>query len=147
MANLIQMNIISTTVGKNSLEEMESSLQSTKESKYSVCVYVYALSHFSHFQLFANLWTIAHQAPLSMGFSRQKYWSGLSCPPREYLPNTGTETMSSAAPALQVDSLPLSHKGKIMVLECNLKNDRMFSVYFHGKPFNITIIQVLCHSH
>ena len=38
-----------------------------------VCV----LSHFSHVQLFATLWTVAHQAPLSMGFSRQEYWSGL----------------------------------------------------------------------
>jgi len=39
---------------------------------YHACV----LSHFSHVRLFATLWTVAHQAPLSMGFSRQKYWSG-----------------------------------------------------------------------
>jgi hypothetical protein len=38
------------------------------------------LSHFSHVRLFATLWTIAHQAPLSMGFSRQEYWSGLTFP-------------------------------------------------------------------
>ena len=37
-------------------------------------------SHFSHVQLFVTLWTIACQAPLSMGFSRQEYWSGLSFP-------------------------------------------------------------------
>ena len=37
---------------------------------------VLVLSHFSHVQLFANLWTIAHKVPLSMGFSRQQYWSG-----------------------------------------------------------------------
>ena len=42
-----------------------------------LCVF----SHFSHVPLFAILWSIAHQAPLSMGFSRQEYWSGLSCPP------------------------------------------------------------------
>ena len=141
------MNIISTTLGKNSLEEMEYPLQSTKESKYRVCVCVCVLSHFSHFQLFVNLWTIAHQAPLSTGFSRQKYWSGWSYPPCGYLPNTRTEAISLAAPALQADSLALSHQGKTMVLGCNLKNDRTFSVYFHGKPFNITIIQVLCHNH
>ena len=35
------------------------------------------LSHFSHFRLFVTLWTVVHQAPLSMGFSRQQYWSGL----------------------------------------------------------------------
>ena len=39
------------------------------------------LNHFSHVRLFVTLWTIAHQAPLSMGFSRQEYWSGLPCPP------------------------------------------------------------------
>ena len=38
------------------------------------------LSHFGHVQLFATLWTVAHQAPLSMGFPRQEYWSGLLCP-------------------------------------------------------------------
>ena len=39
------------------------------------------LSHFSHVQLFATLWNVAHQAPLSMGFSRQESWSGLPFPP------------------------------------------------------------------
>ena len=38
------------------------------------------LSHFSHVQLFATLWTIAPQAPVSMRFSRQEYWSGLPFP-------------------------------------------------------------------
>ena len=38
------------------------------------------LSHFSRVQLFETLWTTAHQATLSMGFSRQEYWSGLPCP-------------------------------------------------------------------
>ena len=42
-----------------------------------VCV----LSRFSHLPLLANLWTLVCQAPLSMGFSRQEYWSGLPCPP------------------------------------------------------------------
>ena len=39
------------------------------------------LSHFSHVRLFVTPWTVARQAPLSMGFSRQEYWSGLPCPP------------------------------------------------------------------
>ena len=43
------------------------------------------LSHFSHVQLFVTPWTAAHQAPLSMGFSRQEYWSGLLCPPPDRL--------------------------------------------------------------
>ena len=51
---------------------------------------------------------IANQAPLSMGFSRQEYWSGLPCPSPEDLPDPGTEPISPVAPALQADSLPLS---------------------------------------
>ena len=66
------------------------------------------LSRFSQVWLFATPWTVALQAPLSMGFSRQEYWGGLSCPPPGHLPNPGIEP---AAPALQVDSLPLSHWG------------------------------------
>ena len=45
------------------------------------------LSHFSHVQLFATPWTVACQAPLSMGFSGQEYWSGLPCHPPGNLPN------------------------------------------------------------
>ena len=40
---------------------------------------------------YATLWTVVHQAPLSMGFSRQEYWSGLPCPPVGNLPNPGIE--------------------------------------------------------
>ena len=69
------------------------------------------LSHFSHVQLFVTLWTIAHQAPLSMGFSRQEYWSGLPRPSPGDLPNPGMELTSPEAPALQADSLLLSHWG------------------------------------
>ena len=69
------------------------------------------LSHFSHGQLFSTQWTVACQTPLSMGFSRQEYWSGLPCAPSEYLPDPGIKPISPAAPALQVDSLSLSHWG------------------------------------
>ena len=48
----------------------------------------------------ATLWTIAHQAPLSMGFSRQEFWSGSLCPPPGDLPDPGIEPASSVAPAL-----------------------------------------------
>ena len=54
------------------------------------------------------LWTVACQAPLSLGCSRQEYWSGLPCSPPRDLPNPGIKPTSTA---LQVDSLPLSHKG------------------------------------
>ena len=70
------------------------------------------LSHFSHVRLSVTLWTVAHQAPLSMGFSRQEYWSGLPCPPPEGLPNPGIKPMSPMAPALQADSWTTESLGK-----------------------------------
>ena len=58
------------------------------------------VSRFSHVQLVATLWTIARQASLSMGFSRQKYWSGLPFPSPGDLPNPGIEPESLMSPAL-----------------------------------------------
>ena len=58
------------------------------------------LSHFSHIQLFATPWTVAHRVPLSMGISRQEYWSGLPCPSSGCLPNLGIESMSLKSPTL-----------------------------------------------
>ena len=66
------------------------------------CVYV--LGHFSCIQLFATLWTIACQTPLSMEFSRQEYWSRLPFPPPGDRPDPGIEFGSSA---LQADPLPI----------------------------------------
>ena len=57
------------------------------------------LSHFSWVQLFATPWTVACQAPLSIGFPRQEYWSGLPCPSPGDLPNPGTELLSLMSPA------------------------------------------------
>ena len=58
------------------------------------------LSRFGCVQLFATPWTLAHQAPLSMGFSRQDYWSRLPCPPPRDLPDSGIEPTSLVSPAL-----------------------------------------------
>ena len=58
-------------------------------------------------------WTVARQAPLSMEFSGQDYWSGLPCPPPEGFPDQGLKPLSPAAPALQVDSLPLCLQGNL----------------------------------
>ena len=65
------------------------------------CVRVYL--SFSRVQLLATPWTIACQAPLSMGFSKQEHWRGLPFPSPGDLPNSGIEFRS---PILQVDSLP-----------------------------------------
>ena len=64
---------------------------------------------FSRVQLFVTPWTIACQAPLSMGFSRQEYWSGLTFPSPGDLPNPGNEPRS---PALQADALSSEPPGK-----------------------------------
>ena len=57
------------------------------------------LSHFSHVQLCGTLWTVALQTPLSMGFSRQEYWSGLPCPPPGDLSKPGIKPASLMSPA------------------------------------------------
>ena len=57
-------------------------------------------SHFSRVLLSVTLWTVTRQAPLSLGFFRQEYWSGLPCPPSWDLPSPGTEPMSLKSPAL-----------------------------------------------
>ena len=56
------------------------------------------LTHFSRVQLFGTPWTVVHQAPLSVGFSRQEYWSGFLCPLLEDLPNPGIKPVAPALP-------------------------------------------------
>ena len=63
-----------------------------------MCVCV--LSRFCHVQLFCSPWTVVRQAPLSMGFSRQEQWSGLSFLILGYLPDPGIKTASLMSPAL-----------------------------------------------
>ena len=68
-------------------------------------------SRLSRIRLFETLWTVALQAPLSMGSFRQEYWNRLPYPPPRDLPNPGIEPVSPEAPALQADSLLRSHQG------------------------------------
>ena len=69
------------------------------------------LSCFSHVQLYTTLWTAACQAPLSIGFSREEYWSGLPCPSPGNLPDSGIKPASLMSPAL-TGSLPLVPPGE-----------------------------------
>ena len=62
--------------------------------------YVCTLSHFSSVWLFEIPWTIAHQAPLFMGFSRQEHWSGWPCPPPGNLPDLAIKPVSPVSSAL-----------------------------------------------
>ena len=64
-------------------------------------MHAYVLSHFSCVQFHGHTpWTVTYQAPLSMGFSRQEYGSGLPCPPPGALSNPGIEPVSLMSPAL-----------------------------------------------
>ena len=63
-------------------------------------------------------WTVSHQAPLSMGVSRQENWSGLLCPLPGDLPDPGIEPASLMSPTLQASSLPLVPPGKPLKLPC-----------------------------
>ena len=72
-------------------------------------MYACMLSRFSHVQLFGFLWTISHQTPLPMGFSKQEYWSGLPLASPGNLPDPGIEPRS---PSLQADALTSEPPGK-----------------------------------
>ena len=80
--------------------------------KYCVCI-------LSLVQLFATPWTLAHKAPLSMGFPRQEYWSGLSFPPLGDLPNPGIEPTSPVSPALAEGFFTTKPPGKSKALQSN----------------------------
>ena len=72
-------------------------------------IYITMQYHFIHVCLFATPWTVAHQIPLSMGFSRQEYWSGLPVPSPGHLPYQG---IKPGSPALQTVSLLSEPSGK-----------------------------------
>ena len=77
-----------------------------------IALYATCACTFSHIQLFATPWTVARHAPLSMGFSRHEYWSGLSFPPPGDFPDPGIELLSLVSPVLEADSLPAEPLGK-----------------------------------
>ena len=72
-------------------------LKATQHCKSTVLL---LLGLFSRVQLFATRWTVALQAPLSMGVSRQEYWSGLPCPPLGIFPTQGSNQRLLTSPAL-----------------------------------------------
>ena len=92
-------------------------LSFSKMSLSSVC-----MLSLSRVQLSVTPRTVAHQAPLSMGFSRQEYWNGPPCPPPGDLPHPGTEPTSLHLLHCQEDSLPLSHLGSPEFVLCSKPN-------------------------
>ena len=79
------------------------------KARQHLIVHECMLNYFGRVRLFGTLWTVACQDPLSLGFSRQEYWSGLPCSSPGDLPDPGIEPES---PALQVYSLPTEPPGK-----------------------------------
>ena len=102
------MNILKLYLGGLPLGSWPKIAPNTEES---ACVHAQLLNHV---WLCVTPWTVACQAPLSVGFSRQESWSGLPCPPPGDLPDPQIKPESSespASPALQADSLLLKHRG------------------------------------
>ena len=80
-------------------------------------------------QLFVTPWTVAHQAPLSMEFSRKEYWCGFPCPSPGDLPGPGIEPRS---PALQADSLPYEPPGNTHRFLWDITYYHHLSYHHHG---------------
>ena len=91
------------------------------------------LSHFSHIQLFVTLWTVAHQAPLSMGFSKQQYSSGLPWPLSGDLPNPVIEHVFLRSPALAGRLFTSSATWETQIRSC----------YFYKSPAREMLLSVL----
>ena len=83
------------------------------------------LTHFSRVQLFSTLWTVAHQAPLSIGFSRQEHWSGLLLLPPGDLPDPGIQPTSRASPASAGRLFSLDPPGKAQIILANMGSQRV----------------------
>ena len=78
--------------------------------RFEDVLFIVKVKSLSRFQLFVTLWTVVYQAPLSMRFSRQEYWSGLPFPSPGDLPDPGIEPGS---PALESDALTSEPPGKL----------------------------------
>ena len=91
----------------------------------------------SHVQLFATHWTVAHKAPLSMGFPRQGYWSGVPFLSPGNLPDPGIEPRSLTSPALTGSFLflPLAPLGKPMLMHPSCYSEKLFALLAHVMVF------------
>ena len=105
-----------------------SELVNSQEFLYSIVVWSLSLV-----LLFATPWTVAHQAPLSMGFPRQGYCSGLPFASPEGLPNPVIKTQSST---LQANSLPLNHQGSPLYCISDTYSERqaICEIFFTTSP-------------
>ena len=91
------------------------SIKSVMPSNHLILYHTVCVKLLSLIRLFATPWTVGHQTPLSMRFSRQEYWSGLPFPSPGDLPDPRIEPRS---PALQADALPSESPGRLLTLDC-----------------------------
>ena len=98
------------------------------------CVCLCVLSLSSRVQLFVTPWTAAHQAPLSMGFSRQEYWSGLPSPPPQDLPDPEVELVSLMSPALAGRFFTTNATWEALELGCLQFLSRLCFIHFPSSP-------------
>ena len=106
---------------------------------FCVCFMCMRAQLLNHVWLFATLWMVAHQAPLSMEFPRQEHWSGLLCRPSEGLPDRGTKPTPLTSLHRQVaESSPISHLGSPSSLQwVDVRNcGFIFSCYSNSYQFN-----------
>jgi len=109
---------------------------------YHVCVWVCvcAFSHLSRVQCFTTLWTVACQAPLSMGFFRQEYWSGCHALLQGIFPTQGQILHLLHLLHWQADSLPLAPPGKLREMQ---KYSRIYKINNSYSPLHAPVTQVL----
>ena len=100
------------------------------------------VSHFSRVQVFASLWTVADQAPLSMGFSWQKQWSGLPCPPPGDLSDPGMEPVSLISPAFSGRFFTTSATWEGQVMSDSISISAAEPLHPLSGPFYFTISSV-----
>ena len=103
------------------------------------------LSQFSGVELFVTPWTVAHQAPLSTGFSRQEYWSGLPCPPPGALPYLGIKSTSLTSPALAGGFFTTNTTWEAHLLDKGFVNCGLWTKF--GSPFIFVNKVLLEHTH
>ena len=82
--------------------------------------------------LFVTPWTVAHQTPLSMGLSRQEYWSGWPCPPPGDLTDPGIKLASLMSPALAGMSLPLVPPGTLSIRNTKRYKKKIKNLFSHA---------------
>ena len=116
---------------------LSSSVENFLQVVYVACM----LSHFSHVPLFVTPWTVAHQAPLSMGFSRQEYYNGCRALLQEIYPTQGSNMHLPHFLHSQVGSLSLVTPGKPISIQIKLQNNKLIfflsgilSSSYHGIP-------------